>query len=553
MVKYRIVEYKGANYCVFCYVKKDGTERLFITDEDDLQIVLSAKNEWHELNGYVGYSTRTISGRLMYYLHELIMNKANNGDDSKKQIIDYITGITHDNRKDNLQLITQSMQNENQQNRKKTCVFPKNCGFTVDDIPKCCYYYGPTSDGHGEKFEIELRHNGETYKWDTSSANDISLVDKLAECIKILISINTEYPELLENKNIIENYSDKQLQLMRDFNNIIQLSAYVCVNDNLLKIPKKKFISYEDLPGLTPETKKKYLDSTNTAKKSRRLHKSNLPKGCGITPDMIPAHCYFQKESKREGSHFTIDGHPDLPTGKRDVCTSASKKVSVERKFKELFWLLDGLREAKETGTVFNKKDCIAKREAEENTAKKTSMSKKSASKKPVAKETKKKISGSKTSKSQARSSGKKKQTVVRKSKSGSKTNRPVSKKAPKKTPVPKKPIDSGSELESENNSKATGSATKAPSGSKTNKPVVKPSGSKTSKSSTKSLLGSKTSKSSTKSPSGSKTSKSDTKLSSKTSKSDAKPSKSSEPVTKHNSSGSYKVYTINGRKVTEI
>nr|AEX62827.1 hypothetical protein mv_R622 [Moumouvirus Monve] len=173
-----------------------------------------------------------------YYLHNEIMDKEHGGGKGQKYTIDHISRNTHDNRKVNLRLVTQTTQNENQKRRERTVVLPDGCSIDIDEIPKCVYYQKPQS-GHGEMFVLELKKNGVKKCWKSSSSVKKSLEDKLIEIKEILLSVSDEYPELMEDKNIIQNYSDEAIKLIKEFNAIIKLTDFDCVEENLIKVPKK--------------------------------------------------------------------------------------------------------------------------------------------------------------------------------------------------------------------------------------------------------------------------------------------------------------------------
>lgn len=118
---------------------------------------------------------------------------------------------------------------------------------------------------------------------------------------------------------------------MKEFNAIIKLSNYDCVNENLIKIPKKKILT-DDTVDASKDVRK-YLNTMNNCEKIGRQHRNNLPRNCGITPDMIPKYCYYQAATDKRGDAFVIDRHPKLPKGKRQWKTSGSKYVDTYDKF----------------------------------------------------------------------------------------------------------------------------------------------------------------------------------------------------------------------------
>lgn len=343
MRDYRLVRYKNKNYYVCRYKKRDGTSRLFLIDREDLATLKrQSERSWYKINGFVGYAEKVKKKTRHCYLHNLVMKKqmAGGSKGRTRYNVRHISGNTHDNRKSNLKFDSERSRNKTKQKRS-SCKLPKSCGIKPSDIPKSVYYCKPQS-GHGAVFVIELKKNGKRKIWKSSSSKKISLKDKLIEIKQKLLDISSQYPELMEGKNIIENYSDAQLKLMKEFNDIIKLSGYKCYKQNLVKIPKKKVLR----PNVTEAgaVTKKYIKTLNTAIKTGRRHKNNLPSSCRITPGMIPKYCYYQQKTNKRGDAFVIDRHPKLPRGQRQWSTTSSRAVSTKDKFHDLLDKLGELR-----------------------------------------------------------------------------------------------------------------------------------------------------------------------------------------------------------------
>jgi len=336
IIEIRKVSFKGKFYAVYKYRFNDE-DRLFVTDWEDRDKMLEAHANWYQINNYIGYKEEINHITITYYLHNLIMDKKQGGGKGQKFTIDHINRNTRDNRKENLRLISQSRQNENQGRRKRIVVLPDDCGVDVKDIPKCVYYVKPNGK-HGDGFVLELKKDGARKTWKSTRSKEITLKDKLIQIKKIILDISDTYPELLEDKAIIENYTDQQITLMRDFNQIITLSRFDCADSNLMEIPVKEILDcgVNDIDDMEDDESKRYLQTVNTAKKIGRRHRNNLPKNCGITPDMIPKHCYYQPATDKRGDAFVIDRHPLLPDGQRQWKTTGSVAVSTKNKFKSL-------------------------------------------------------------------------------------------------------------------------------------------------------------------------------------------------------------------------
>lgn len=331
MKDYKLIKYKNKKYAVCRYKKKDGTNKLFVVDANDLEKILKNNHSWYQINKYVGY-VKIVNNKPDYqYIHNLIMNNVKSRLKDGKYKISHINDHGHDNRKCNLKLMSQNYINESKPRNKSENKLPKTSVIKNSDIPKCVHYSKPQS-GHGEMFIIELIKHGKKYVWKSSSSKNISLKDKLIEIKKKLLDISKQYPWLMENKRIIENYTDEQIKLMNEYNDIIKLSKYNC-NNSLIKIPKKKKIKTNIKKTFTKT--RNYL-KTNTAIKSGRRHINNLPIHSGIIPVMIPKYCYYQAATALKSDAFIIDRHPYLPKGIRSWCTSRSKYISTIDKFDQL-------------------------------------------------------------------------------------------------------------------------------------------------------------------------------------------------------------------------
>lgn len=327
----KIVEYKGKKYAVCRFVKQDGTQRLFVIDEEDLDRMLEKSRTWFNVNGYMGFAEMIKLESNSHYLHNLIMNKPTGGGKGQSITVDHINRIKTDNRKANLRVVTASKQNMNKAGKKRTRILPDNCDITIDEIPKGVYYCA--RPGRGEQFIADIRHQHGRIMKRSSSSTKIPLRWKLIEIKATLFKLADEYPEIMDDRNIIVNYTDEQIKLMKEYNEIIKLSGYKCSNDNLFKIPKQKTLNV-DFSEVSEEFKQSCLDRDIT-KNSGKTHGAVLPKECGVTE--LPTYCYFRAEKGNRGDCFVIDSHPGLPeSGSRTWSTSGSKAVSIKEKYKQL-------------------------------------------------------------------------------------------------------------------------------------------------------------------------------------------------------------------------
>lgn len=362
MRDYQLVTYKGKKYCICRYKKRDRTSRLFVIDGSDLKKILGISHLWYEVNGYIGYSEMINSHVTRHYLHNLIMDRMIDRYKSKKYEVRHINNNIYDNRKINLRISEHSL-NKNQKIRKRKCKLPIGSGLRSQDIPKYVTYC-KAQGNHGDYFAIELKIDGSRKSWKSTKSKNILLRDKLIEIKKKLLDIACEYPELAEEKNILRNYTDKQIKLMKEFNEIIKKSDYACAYDNLIEIPKAETF-HVNINDASKETRR-YIKSNNTAIKIGRKHINALPRKCGITYDMIPKYCYYLRETDNRGDGFGISSRHPMSGGKGWI-TSRSKKFSLKRKFTEL------KKKLREFGKRSNKKSHTSNRRYGSKTSRKTS------------------------------------------------------------------------------------------------------------------------------------------------------------------------------------
>ena len=141
------------------------------------------------------------------------------------------------------------------------------------------------------------------------------------------------------------------MELIKSYNEILKLSKYDCVDDFLIQIDEKNYLT-EDLANLN-DKEKELLANYNPEKedeiknklklenkKSNRNFISRLPKDCHITKEMIPKYCYYKPSYGKAGDAFVIDKtHPKVT---KPWVTSCSVKYTTQEKFA---FLLNKLRE----------------------------------------------------------------------------------------------------------------------------------------------------------------------------------------------------------------
>lgn len=189
-IEYTNVSYKDSTYIVGTIIHNSSPLK-FIIDEDDFEKVKS--RHWHAASDYIGSSISIEGKSKILYLHNVVMNKLTFEGKGAKETVDHINRIGHDNRKENLRIITQSQQNLNQGGKPRTCILPEGCGITSEDIPKHVSYI-KASGLHGDRFGIDLRTEG--IRWKTTSSKLWSLSEKLKLAKDKLEELYLTYPHL---------------------------------------------------------------------------------------------------------------------------------------------------------------------------------------------------------------------------------------------------------------------------------------------------------------------------------------------------------------------
>lgn len=331
------VEYKDQYYMV-CRFKYKDISQLFVLDYEDYSTIMEVRENWHKINNYVGcFMTNDDGVRFVQYVHNVVMGVVPTGKGSK-WTVDHINRHGYDNRKANLRLVTQTVQNENQNKRDRTIKLPEGCGVEPHEIPRSMWYQADR-----ERFVIEIKQNGKVIIKEPCIGNkDYRIRLKFEMAKKRLIEICKENPKLVKNKHLLENYSDNAIKLMKEYNDIILASGYKCAKKCLITIPDKSVleINYDKL--IDAEIKILNQPKCGNMKKGNRL-----PPNCGVTPDMIPKHCRYLPEDDKRGDGFIVERHPDLPPGKRSIGTTRDRSVTTLKKHEELLKTLNKLKEMK--------------------------------------------------------------------------------------------------------------------------------------------------------------------------------------------------------------
>jgi hypothetical protein len=170
-------------------ITSKGVPLIFKIDKDDLEKVQS--RHWYAVTRgkYAGCHITVRGSFKILYLHNFIMNRLTFDGKGQKESVDHINRDGLDNRKANLRIISQSMQNVNKVAKPRTAVLPEGC----PELPRHVWYI--KSDGkHGDRFGIDLKTEG--IKWKSTSSKTISWETKLEQAKNRIEELYTEYPYL---------------------------------------------------------------------------------------------------------------------------------------------------------------------------------------------------------------------------------------------------------------------------------------------------------------------------------------------------------------------
>jgi hypothetical protein len=187
-VEYSDVEIDGIKYTKGSCRHKDSRIE-FIVDKDDEERV--KKRHWYAVTGgkYIGCKININNKSHTVALHNFIMNKLDFPGKGPKESVDHINRNGLDNRKCNLRIVSQSLQNVNKKARGRTATLPEG----IAELPKHIWYI-KAHGLHGDRFAIELKTEKIVRK--TTSSKTVSIQDKLTEALRIRDELYAQFPYL---------------------------------------------------------------------------------------------------------------------------------------------------------------------------------------------------------------------------------------------------------------------------------------------------------------------------------------------------------------------
>lgn len=175
--------------CVIGVVTTKGTKIEFIIDKEDEEKI--KQRNWFSASGghYIACNINIGEDRRLLYIHNFIMNKLTFNGKGQKETVDHINRNGLDNRKCNLRIISQTLQNINQKKKARTAVLPEG----IPDLPKHIWYIKPTGN-HGDRFAIEIKSENIVRK--TTSSKSVPIREKYEQALKIRDELYEQFPYL---------------------------------------------------------------------------------------------------------------------------------------------------------------------------------------------------------------------------------------------------------------------------------------------------------------------------------------------------------------------
>jgi len=309
------VTYQGKMYRVLTMITEFSGQSIefpLIIDDEDYERIKGTN--WHRVNQYIGHNLMSQGRVIVNYLHQTIMNHTFDG----KTYVDHINRIPHDNRKENLRLVSQTQQNWNQKKRKRTVRLPDGCGINPDEIPTNIEYH-PTNASENEYFEVSIKVNGQRVcRKKTSKSQRFTLIQKLNEAKIILRNLMIEHPEWFENRCMNGQLTEEGNQLYESYFEILKLAH--------MTDPFNHYLPYD-------ERNKDPLNIGDETKASTKRVVNMPPKETGIIH--LPKNCRYVSSSETRGDYFEYEKQNTT------YRSSTSKTISTNDKYIEFIQLLE--------------------------------------------------------------------------------------------------------------------------------------------------------------------------------------------------------------------
>jgi hypothetical protein len=337
--EYRVIECEYMDQIIPFVIDEENYDKIM-----DIVYVFERKFNYRTAGGYISYNTLENGKKCEYYLHNMIMDHTPKGKGSTV-VVDHINRIGTDNRKENLRIVSQSVNNQNRRKIKRIVDVPETSGIKADDIPTFIYY-NKREGNHGEHFRIDVPGK-KLVK--TTKSKKYTLKQKLEQAKDILNNMLND--DIKNNHSLNGNLLQSGLNTEKSYYEILELAGYK--NIKIINLPqyikqilndRENYFIIENHPNLNDIwTSDKSLNKSSYEKfvevrnYLQQLEKPNNE----IKKIKLPNYVY-KSEPKGRGTKFFISRlHPKLKQFKiSDIGSSGLKSISDSDKIKEILKLL---------------------------------------------------------------------------------------------------------------------------------------------------------------------------------------------------------------------
>lgn len=386
MISHENVEYNDKKYTV-CLTKYNDKDILFVVDFEDRDKVIDRLwNIFYPPSSSTYYirCSKNVNKNQSIYLHSIVMD--NNFDDTKLSVV-HINKDPRDNRKANLRL-TETV--DKNQKRVYSKVLPFESDIKDDEIPKNITCERKDAN-HDYQFVINMKNIDELHALNylgnqskkycltvyTTSEKRFSYRFKFEQAKKYLNYLFRLFPSLYENRYILNDYTEEDLKLIKEYNEILDKTTFECKHANKINVDniilKKQFpANYDKLSDEEKSILINYLNfDDEQIKKYQRIlgiidRDDNfvVPSTEVIRDILIPEkveelakkitidgrsfvipyeYVKYTKKSIVKGDYFTIlKNHPQIikKYGGKDKSTETTPKRTIEYKYVQLLDML---------------------------------------------------------------------------------------------------------------------------------------------------------------------------------------------------------------------
>ena len=164
----------------------------FVVDAADFDTI--KHHRWYRMSKQYLATEMEIDGkRRVVYMHNMILGRFHFTGKGQTTTVDHINKNGYDNRRANLRVVPQALQNKHQRRTPSNKTVPDGSGLRPEDVPKNIWYMRAHGQ-HGERFAIEFKDEG--IVWRSTSSKKVSLQEKLVQAKAKLADIYAAKPHL---------------------------------------------------------------------------------------------------------------------------------------------------------------------------------------------------------------------------------------------------------------------------------------------------------------------------------------------------------------------